>query len=90
MRCRINAGTSNENWLTRNHFSNALKICLEIKKYISKDLKTREKSLKQTIAVLEKEFKEKDKKLTTLQQQVEQTLEKLEKVKSHIPIIEIG
>ncbi|MDP5957293.1 MAG: chromosome segregation protein SMC [Candidatus Marinimicrobia bacterium] len=53
------------------------------------DLKTREKSLKQTITVSEKEFKEKEKKLTTLQQQVEQTLEKLEKVKSHIQSLKL-
>ena len=41
------------------------------------DIKTLEKRLKQTITGSEKEFKEKEKKLTTLQQQVEQTLEKL-------------
>lgn len=53
------------------------------------DLKTREKSIKLNVSTGEKEFIKKEKRLTTLQQNVEQTFEKLEKVKSQVQTLKL-
>jgi len=53
------------------------------------DLKTREKSLKQNVSTGEKENIENEKKLTSLQQHVEQAFEKLEKVKSQVQTLKL-